>query len=403
MGSLWERPKPIIGASASGGPDGKPSAWSPAQRFTMGLPDREDWSGARWIALEEDVDSLIVINGTFDTGPDNPILGNKPFGRNKLPLLRREFTVDKPVRRATAYVCGLGQFELFLNGEKTGDHFLDPAWTKFDKEAQYVSFDVSDRLPAGRQRGRRDARQRIFQHPARAVQQVRRIVRSAEDDLQAADRVRRRHATDGRLGRLVEGGAGAGHVLEHLRRRGLRCGPCAGRLDLAGLRRQFVERRRAHAVRLPAALAAHDADQDPPAGSDRPQISQLERQLPVRSGAERLGHRPPERARFGPAYREDVSRRALPPRQHGQPAFVGRTGVLQLHDARRRQRRKLAAAVHLLRFPLRGSRGCGARGRAQSERPARDRRADRGCTRPTRPSRSARSSAPTRFSIKSTR
>ena len=70
----------------------------------MGLPDREDWSGARWIALEEDVDSLIVINGTFDTGPDNPILGNKPFGRNKLPLLRREFTVDKPVRRATAYV-----------------------------------------------------------------------------------------------------------------------------------------------------------------------------------------------------------------------------------------------------------------------------------------------------------
>lgn len=175
----------------------------------------------------------------------------------------------------------------------------------------------------------------------------------------------------------MEGGAGAGHVLEHLRRRGLRCGPCAGRLDLAGLRRQFVERRRAHAVRLPAALAAHDADQDPPAGSDRPQISQLERQLPVRSGAERLGHRPPERARFGPAYREDVSRRALPPRQHGQPAFVGRTGVLQLHDARRRQRRKLAAAVHLLRFPLRGSRGCGARGRAQSERPARDRRADR--------------------------
>ena len=131
------------------GPDGKPSAWSPAQRFTMGLPDREDWSGARWIALEEDVDSLIVINGTFDTGPDNPILGNKPFGRNKLPLLRREFTVDKPVRRATAYVCGLGQFELFLNGEKTGDHFLDPAWTKFDKEAQYVSFDVSDRLRQG--------------------------------------------------------------------------------------------------------------------------------------------------------------------------------------------------------------------------------------------------------------
>lgn len=49
-----------------------------------------------------------------------------------------------------AYICGLGQFEMFLNGEKVGDHFLDPAWTKFDKEAQYVAFDITGELRDGK-------------------------------------------------------------------------------------------------------------------------------------------------------------------------------------------------------------------------------------------------------------
>lgn len=75
----------------------------------------------------------------------------------KLPQLRREFTATKPVKRAMAYICGLGQFEMFLNGEKVGDHFLDPAWTKFDKEAQYVAFDITGELRDGKSR-RCDAR-----------------------------------------------------------------------------------------------------------------------------------------------------------------------------------------------------------------------------------------------------
>lgn len=117
------------------------SEWSEPACFSMGLLERADWSGAEWIALEQNIESQIITNGMG---------GNQPeFGRYTMPLLRKEFETNGKITRATAYICGLGQFDLFLNGEKVGDHFLDPAWTKFDKEVQYVTFDVTDGLRAG--------------------------------------------------------------------------------------------------------------------------------------------------------------------------------------------------------------------------------------------------------------
>lgn len=117
------------------------SDWSEPAQFSMGLLEKSDWSDAQWIALEKDIDSLIVTNGMGGHLPE--------IGRYALPLLRKEFETNGKISRATAYICGLGQFDLFLNGEKVGDHFLDPAWTKFDKEVQYVTFDVTDCLRPG--------------------------------------------------------------------------------------------------------------------------------------------------------------------------------------------------------------------------------------------------------------
>ena len=39
------------------------------------------------------------------------------------------------IKKAVAYICGLGHFDLFVNGEKVGDHFLDCGWTLYSKEA----------------------------------------------------------------------------------------------------------------------------------------------------------------------------------------------------------------------------------------------------------------------------
>ena len=65
------------------------------------------------------------------------------------PMFRKAFCVNKPVRRATAYLCGLGYHELRLNGNKVGDHVLDPAFTRYDRRSLYVAHDVTRQIEQG--------------------------------------------------------------------------------------------------------------------------------------------------------------------------------------------------------------------------------------------------------------
>lgn len=65
------------------------------------------------------------------------------------PMFRREFTAGSGIVSARAYVCGLGYYEMFLNGERVGDHLLDPGYTDFSKRVLYVTYDVTDRLTSG--------------------------------------------------------------------------------------------------------------------------------------------------------------------------------------------------------------------------------------------------------------
>lgn len=64
-------------------------------------------------------------------------------------LLRKEFNVAKEIASARAYVCGLGYYELYLNGEKIGDHALDPVCTDYDQTVRYVTYDVTEQLQSG--------------------------------------------------------------------------------------------------------------------------------------------------------------------------------------------------------------------------------------------------------------
>lgn len=62
---------------------------------------------------------------------------------------RKSFFLRKEVRAAAALVCGLGQFVFSLNGEKVGDHELDPGWTDYRKWIEYVRFDIKELLQQG--------------------------------------------------------------------------------------------------------------------------------------------------------------------------------------------------------------------------------------------------------------
>lgn len=128
---------------------GNASPWSLTNRFTMGLLSEKDWGKARWIALEKDKKDEIITTGLHVYGIDKQLGKDKKVGMYRLPQFRKEFTVNKQIRQAVAYVSGLGHFDLFLNGSKVGNNFLDPGWTKYDKCALYASFDITSQVQQG--------------------------------------------------------------------------------------------------------------------------------------------------------------------------------------------------------------------------------------------------------------
>ncbi|MCC8143396.1 MAG: alpha-L-rhamnosidase N-terminal domain-containing protein, partial [Tannerellaceae bacterium] len=161
-GNIWDSGKCISGQSLNiiyGGDELQPalkyywkvqvwdnkdniSLWSDASFFRMGLLTKKDWLLAKWIALD-----------TID--PGNRILPGSPHPDKELdkepvmPQFRRSFQLNKKVAEATLFITGLGHFELSLNGQKVGDHFLDPGWSNYEKTAWYVTFDMTDRLQTG--------------------------------------------------------------------------------------------------------------------------------------------------------------------------------------------------------------------------------------------------------------
>src|ERR1017187_6936751 len=73
-------------------------------------------------------------------------------GAHRLParMLRKEFAVDKNVRRASVYFSGQGTSELYLNGAKVGDAVLSPGLTDYDKHVLYVTSDVTKQVLQGK-------------------------------------------------------------------------------------------------------------------------------------------------------------------------------------------------------------------------------------------------------------
>jgi len=116
------------------------SGWSAPARWSMGLLEPADWK-AKWVGRDE--------APAHESGAENGPVSPSEHRRLPARMLRREFSVAKNVKRATAYVCGLGYYELYLNGAKVGDHVLDPGLTDYAKRALYVTYDVTERLKRG--------------------------------------------------------------------------------------------------------------------------------------------------------------------------------------------------------------------------------------------------------------
>lgn len=65
------------------------------------------------------------------------------------PVFKKTFSVSKKVDNAKAYICGLGLFELKINGMLPDDSVLNPAHTQYSKTVLYRVFDVSALITDG--------------------------------------------------------------------------------------------------------------------------------------------------------------------------------------------------------------------------------------------------------------
>jgi alpha-L-rhamnosidase len=65
------------------------------------------------------------------------------------PYLRKTFTIPGAIQWARCYICGLGLYELEINGVKAGDEYLMPGYHAYDSFVQYQTYDVTAQLREG--------------------------------------------------------------------------------------------------------------------------------------------------------------------------------------------------------------------------------------------------------------
>ncbi len=69
--------------------------------------------------------------------------------KERQPLLAKDFTVTGEIASARAYACGLGLYELEINGKKAGNEYLLPGYHCYDANLEYQTFDVTKLLSTG--------------------------------------------------------------------------------------------------------------------------------------------------------------------------------------------------------------------------------------------------------------
>ena len=77
------------------------------------------------------------------------ISDDKSIDVKPAPYFRKTFSVSKKIVKARAYIAVAGLYELYINGNRIGDHYLDPMFTRFDQRNLYVTYDVTAQLKDG--------------------------------------------------------------------------------------------------------------------------------------------------------------------------------------------------------------------------------------------------------------
>ncbi len=110
--------------------NGNKSNYSKTAEWSTGLFLQGEWT-AKWIGTGE--------------------VYNPAEGSNKMydPWFRKTFYLNEKPYRATLFVASVGYHEVYVNGQKIGDHVLAPAVTDHTQRARYIAYDIAPALKRG--------------------------------------------------------------------------------------------------------------------------------------------------------------------------------------------------------------------------------------------------------------
>ena len=89
-------------------------------------PDAQPFTQARWISPPTTADPL-----------------------HRLPIFRKEFVVNGPIRRATLRIVGLGDYDARINGQRLADTGINQPWSQYEKTIYYRDFDITRHVQPG--------------------------------------------------------------------------------------------------------------------------------------------------------------------------------------------------------------------------------------------------------------
>ena len=111
----------------------------------------DDFAGASWIGAITQADAHLPQGRTYsgsalkDSAVKAAWAAADTLSRRSI-VVQRQFTPRygrEKIRQATAYICGLGFYELTVNDHRVGDAVLAPLWSDYDKTVYYNSYDVT--------------------------------------------------------------------------------------------------------------------------------------------------------------------------------------------------------------------------------------------------------------------
>ena len=115
--------------------------WKASDKEQPGWNTDPNFDDSQWQAAQ--------VTGPVGMEPWGDVRARKTAASRPAISARSSPAQAKKVRRATVSYSGLGLSELYLNGEKVGDHVLSPGATEYPKRVLYVTHDVTDQIKRG--------------------------------------------------------------------------------------------------------------------------------------------------------------------------------------------------------------------------------------------------------------